>query len=737
MADPKSAPKRPNYFQSQFLVVRDFKDEQRYHEESLRRHNRLMHIWGVRDGLQVTASGGNFVVSAGSAIDSLGREIILETERTITAAQVQAARASSGAGTDVDVTIEFQEVKSTDKDDQYPPDGVTENVTRMMQSPDVAVTKSSAGDRPVVLLARIAANNAINNAVRRVASSVIARGTTLNLGDVTVDGALSFTSNFSQTVQMGLDFNSTGDHLRIRARSGSGSTLDTTYLTIQRSSGNVGIGTAAAASQKLEITGALKLTNGPSITNDNIGAYFWDQSNIGPTIAGKNFEVWTGGNSISLRIDSFGNVGIGTEATLAQSKLHIVGLSSGLPSKSGTSQSGGKVLRLRGKTNAGTASPVLDVGSGGDKGFWLQSADPGDLTKNYPLLLNPNGGNLGIGGNVGIGTTDAPQHKLEVIGALKLGGTPHVTPDNTAAYFWNQENIGPTIGGFGFEVRTGSDTARFKINSAGKVDILGNCAITGKLSITDDVEFHGNVGIGTNAPKSLLHIRKDNHKDLGPTLTLMNGLGNEGARVHIDLYTYWDPAQPLPSGRIICTDNENGSGDLIFQTLDVAANPRKMVDRMKIDAKTGDVKIGGKISVGGKIGIKSAQWDNRWISARSDKEMWLVLMHDEFKEYEEFTLVMSSSREFKENISDLTAFEAMTTLQNLTPVKYDYKNEKAFRQNLGFIAEDMPDNLSSEDRKSISPFEVVPILTKVAKEQQRVIDELKETVRTLQDAVLG
>ena len=75
-----AAPKRPNYFQSQFLIVRDFEDEQKYHEESLRRHNRLLHEWGVvRDGLQVTKSGDNFSISAGSAIDSLGREIILDT----------------------------------------------------------------------------------------------------------------------------------------------------------------------------------------------------------------------------------------------------------------------------------------------------------------------------------------------------------------------------------------------------------------------------------------------------------------------------------------------------------------------------------------------------------------------------------------------------------------------------------------------------------------------------------
>ena len=822
MDDPKRVPKRPNYFQSQFLVVRDFKDEQSYHEESLRRHNRLMHEWGViGNGLQVKSSGDNFVITVGSAVDRSGREIVLETERTITAAQLKAAREATGAGTDVDVTIKFKEVGSTDTEDKYPPDGVTENVTRMVQSPDIAVTKSSTTDDTVVILARIALNNAINNSVRKVASSVIPRGANLNLGDVTVEGGLSFTSNSTPTVQMGLDFNSAGDHLRIKARTASGSTLDTTYLTIQRGSGYVGIGTAKAASQKLEVAGALKLTDGPIINNDNVGAYFWDQPFVGPTIAGKNFEVRTGGNAASLRINSYGNVGIGTETTEPQSKLHIVGLSSGLPSTSGSSQSGGKVLRLRGKTNAGVASPVLDIGSGGDKGFWLQSTDPADLTKNYPLLLNPNGG------NVGIGTTDAPQQKLEVIGALRLGGAPQVTPDDKAAYFWNQEHVGPTIGGFGFEVRTGSDTPRFKINSAGNVGIgtteLGarlhvvgtgsaspamsgsaqsaglvarlrgttnagtpspvldigsagdkgfwlqstdpadltkkyplilnptggdigiggnlsignNLGVGGNLSIAHNVDINGNVGIGTNTPKSLLHIRKDNEKGLGPTLTLMNGSGHNGAKVHIDLYTYWNSSQQLPSGRIICEDNEGGSGHLIFQTLNTAANPNKMEDRMKIDAATGDVAIGGKISCGGKIGIKSAEWENRWISARPAKESWLVLTHDAFKEYEEFTIVMACSREFKENISDLTALEAMTTLQNLTPVKYDYKGEKTFRQNLGFIAEDMPDNLSSEDRKSISPFEVVPILTRVAKEQQRVIDELQETVRTLQDAVLG
>jgi hypothetical protein len=94
-----------------------------------------------------------------------------------------------------------------------------------------------------------------------------------------------------------------------------------------------------------------------------------------------------------------------------------------------------------------------------------------------------------------------------------------------------------------------------------------------------------------------------------------------------------------------------------------------------------------------------------------------------------------SSRDLKENISGLTAAEAMNTLQNLNPVKYDYKDDKASRQKLGFIAEEMPDNLASEDRKTVWPFEVIPVLTKVAKEQQRTIAALQEQIHALQEEV--
>ncbi len=77
-----------------------------------------------------------------------------------------------------------------------------------------------------------------------------------------------------------------------------------------------------------------------------------------------------------------------------------------LPATTGTTQSGG-AIRLGGSSN-----DVMDMGIGSLNG-WIQVADKLNLGFNYSLLLNPNGG------NVGIGVTAAPSSKLEVAGNIK------------------------------------------------------------------------------------------------------------------------------------------------------------------------------------------------------------------------------------------------------------------------------------------------------------------------------
>lgn len=108
-----------------------------------------------------------------------------------------------------------------------------------------------------------------------------------------------------------------------------------------------------------------------------------------------------------MRIDSSGNVGIGT--TSPSGKLNVFG-ATGLPATSGTTFTGTMRLQVAGY---GT---TLDFGAEGPSTGkqWIQATDAGDLSVTYPLLLNPNGGNVGIG-------TTSPETKLEVRGSIASG----------------------------------------------------------------------------------------------------------------------------------------------------------------------------------------------------------------------------------------------------------------------------------------------------------------------------
>jgi hypothetical protein len=84
----------------------------------------------------------------------------------------------------------------------------------------------------------------------------------------------------------------------------------------------------------------------------------------------------------------------------------------------------------------------------------------------------------------------------------------------------------------------------------------------------------------------------------------------------------------------------------------------------------------------------------------------------------------ASSREYKENISNLTQEEAIAALAGLNPVKFNYKSEKD-EEYVGFIAEDVPDLVATKDRQSLSPMDIVAVLTKVVQQQQKKIAELE------------
>ncbi len=95
-----------------------------------------------------------------------------------------------------------------------------------------------------------------------------------------------------------------------------------------------------------------------------------------------------------------------------------------------------------------------------------------------------------------------------------------------------------------------------------------------------------------------------------------------------------------------------------------------------------------------------------------------------------------SSREYKENIKELTTEEALETLGGLNPVKYNYKTDKEDKH-VGFIAEDVPDLVVTKDRKGLSPMDIVAVLTKVVQEQQNTVLEQKRMIAELSEQLKG
>ena len=99
------------------------------------------------------------------------------------------------------------------------------------------------------------------------------------------------------------------------------------------------------------------------------------------------------------------------------------------------------------------------------------------------------------------------------------------------------------------------------------------------------------------------------------------------------------------------------------------------------------------------------------------------------------TISEGSSRKLKEDIDYVSGQEAIETLNGLNPVKFKYKADNASEEHLGFIAEDVPELVAVQDRKHLRTMDITAVLTKVVKEQQRIISKLSERVKLLESSL--
>ena len=253
--------------------------------------------------------------------------------------------------------------------------------------------------------------------------------------------SIVWSDSASDVARISVDYTAPMSKMRFGSIYNSG--YQTGDAMVIQGNGNVGIGTSTPGAL-LDVNGTIRLSQSGKVEgrdypyNTNIGSDF--NATTTSIKAGSTFksEISLIGGDVGdriefktnsterMRIDSSGRVGIGLTSTNSV-RLGITG-NSGLPATSGTTQTG--LLRLKASNNA-----ALDMGADHVNAVgWMQVTDVVDLSNEYNLLLQPNGG------NVGIGTSSSPSQKLDVNGNVNVVGTLY---SNRASLIRNEASSVP------------------------------------------------------------------------------------------------------------------------------------------------------------------------------------------------------------------------------------------------------------------------------------------------------
>jgi hypothetical protein len=194
------------------------------------------------------------------------------------------------------------------------------------------------------------------------------------------------------------------------------------------------------------------------------------------------------------------------------------------------------------------------------------------------------------------------------------------------------------------------------------------------------VDGAGYVGIGTNAPAANLQVSSP----ADPVLRLDQIAGTNPAQA-------WDLF----------------ANDQAFKVVDATAGTTPL----KLETNAPDNSF--YMDQGGNVGIGT--------NAPTQT------LHVDGTAYIKQTIEVGSSRHLKKEIKPLSLADAKAVLEDLEPVAFKYKNETA--QQLGFIAEDVPDLVATASRKSLRPMDFVAVLATVSKAHETRTKELEATVK--------
>jgi hypothetical protein len=290
-------------------------------------------------------------------------------------------------------------------------------------------------------------------------------------GSIRIDNGVSFTAY--QVYRDNILYGSVGggsNQFTIQASNSKSINLfdDSGVGLTVKDGGNVGIGTSSPDSKIHLNDGALHIQQtdgsdtwfGYSANNDN---YI--------TTGASGITVFRAIGTERVRIDSSGNVGIGTSSTNGL-KTAILG-ATGYPATSGTTQTG--VFRISGGTGLYN---VLDMGvNEATDTAWMQATRANSLGTYDKLVINPYGGNVGIG-------TSSPTAPIHVSGS---DSTVPIKIQNTGT------------GGNTWRIWSTNNAAS---DGGGKLGFYNENTATRAMTL----DSSGNVGIGTSSPFTALDV---------------------------------------------------------------------------------------------------------------------------------------------------------------------------------------------------------------------------------------
>jgi len=368
-----------------------------------------------------------------------------------------------------------------------------------------------------------------------------------------------------------------------------------------------------------------------------------------------------------------------------------------------------------------------DSSNGGANKFSIDDIDGGKTPFTVEAATPTNALYMDSSGYVGFGTS-TPSVKLHA----KMGNTPtlRLEQDGSSGFSSQTWDLAGNETNFFIRDITNGSKLPFRIEP-------------NTPSNTLYLDSTGNVGLGTQTPDARLHIDINS----GEPGLLVNNDGDanpqfivtESGQVGIGtatLGTYWG----TPSGLEVYSSSSNAVASINSATSNyasslafgAASSPRWLISsRNNISDGVTDNRISFYSNANGElftihedgklvIGVGGAKSTSHAISVSNgahltDGGVW----------------TNASSRELKQGIANISDESAVKTLKALNPVTYSYKNSPD-EIYAGFIAEEVPELVAMNDRKSLSPMDIVAVLTKVVQKQQGIVDKLEKRIDELE-----